>query len=171
MRHKIRRGRLNKQKLTDERYAMSNNLNNHKTHYRRNITIIVAVISVLISATFFILMMQRLFYMHIIFYLTLGISFLIVAYLMLWTLSSYDRFARLAKYLKYGYFSCLLIGFLCFIILLVLIISGAYSEDTDVDVIIVLGAGVWRTKWDSICRGSSRYISFSNHNDIFYDRI
>jgi len=71
-----------------------------------------------------------------------GMSFLIVTYMVLWTLSANQKYSRLAKILKRCYIVCVLLGLVLFITLQIIIISGSHTEDADVDVIIVLGAGL-----------------------------
>lgn len=120
-----------------------NSIVNRTARQRRTITFVVSVLAALISGFFFYLMHLRFPHMHVIAYLTLGLSVLLVAYLVLWTLSAYKKYARLAKILRRCYFICLAIGLACFLVLQGLIISGARTEDAEADVLIVLGAGLW----------------------------
>ena len=75
--------------------------------------------------------------------MSLGLSILLVTYLILWTLEANTKYARPAKFLKICYFICLLTGFTIYLILQGLIISGAHTDDAEADVLIVLGAGVY----------------------------
>ena len=110
---------------------------------RRRFTITVTVIAVLISTFFFILMQLRVSHMHVVFSFVAGISFLILTYMALWTISADKRYSKLAKALKCCYFVCLAIGIACFIVLQVMIFSGATTDESaEVDVMIVLGAGL-----------------------------
>jgi len=62
--------------------------------------------------------------------------------MILWTLSADPKHFRLTKILKRCYIVCVSIGLAFFIILQAIIISGSHTEEADVDVIIVLGAGL-----------------------------
>ena len=116
--------------------------NNKKAGRRRTVTIIVAALAVIISGISFVMMLLRVPNMHIVFYLVLGLSTLLVMYLALWTLGAYERYARLAKALRRCYFICLAVGLAGFITMQFLIISGAQTDDAEVDCLIVLGAGL-----------------------------
>lgn len=109
---------------------------------RRRITIATAALSAVISGIFFIQMQKRVPNMHIVFYMVLGLSALIVLYLVLWTLSANEKRARLAKALRRCYLICVAIGFLFFLTMQALIISGAHTDDVEADCVIVLGAGL-----------------------------
>ena len=119
-----------------------NSNNNNKAQRRRNITIKVTVIAAFFSGIFFILMLLRVSHMHIVFPLTLGLSALLITYLVLWTLCACDKHARLAKNLKRCYIVFLSIGLICFLIVQGVLISNSFTENADVDAIIVLGAGL-----------------------------
>jgi len=80
--------------------------------------------------------------MHIIAYIIFGCSFLVVTYLGIGLLGSYDKHAKLARFLKRCYLISLAIGLACFIFLQGLIISGARTDAEQVDCIIILGAGL-----------------------------
>lgn len=116
--------------------------NNKTAKRRRLVTIIAAALAVVISGISFVMMLQRLPNMHIVFYLVLGLSTLLVIYLVLWTLGAHEKYARLAKILRRCYLVCLLIGIAGFITLQGLILSGARSDDAEVGCLIVLGAGL-----------------------------
>jgi len=109
---------------------------------RSRITIITAVVAVVISGLFFLLMNMRISHMHVIFMFISGMSFLVITYLVLWTLSADPKYLRLAKILKRCYIVCVSLGLIFFIILQIIIISGSRTEQADVDVIIILGAGL-----------------------------
>jgi len=109
---------------------------------RRNITIITAVIATIISSTVYILMRLRVSHMHAILIFVVGLSVLIVIFLILWTLGANEKYSRLAKILRRYYYVCVSIGLIFFIFLQVLIISGSRTEEADVDAIIILGAGL-----------------------------
>jgi len=80
--------------------------------------------------------------MHVFFMFILGMSCLILTYMVLWTLSADPKHYRLTKILKRCYVVCVSTGLAFFIILQAIIISGSYTEEADADVIIVLGAGL-----------------------------
>ena len=103
--------------------------------------VIVAFLAV-ISVYFLILMLSRVPYMHIVFYLVFGICVIISVFLALWVLGASQRFKRLAKVIGSCYLALLAIGFAGFLVFQGLIISGARTEEADVDVLIVLGAGL-----------------------------
>ena len=109
---------------------------------RRMITIIITVIAAIISGICFALMLARKANMHVVFYLMLGLSVLLVTYMAIWTLSANEKHARLAKILRRCYLICLAIGLTFFITMQGLIISGAQTENTKADCLIVLGAGL-----------------------------
>jgi len=109
---------------------------------RRNITIITAVIATIISSTVYILMRLRVSHMHAILIFVVGLSVLIVIFLILWTLGANEKYSRLAKILRRYYYVCVSIGLIFFIFLQVLIISGSRTEEADVDAIIILGVGL-----------------------------
>ena len=121
---------------------MNSSNNTNKAQRRRNITIIVTVIAALFCGLNFVLLQLRVSHMHIVFPMSLGLSVLLVTYLALWTLSAYDKHARLAKTLKRCYIICISIGLICFLIVQGVLISNSFTENADVDAIIVLGAGL-----------------------------
>jgi len=106
------------------------------------ITIIAAALAAVLSGIFFALTLARVPNMHVVFYLALGFSALLVIYLVLWTLSASEKYARLAKLLRRCYLVCLSVGVAFFIILQALIISGSRTDDVEADCLIVLGAGL-----------------------------
>jgi len=109
---------------------------------RAYITIAVAVVSIVFSGLFFLMMNMRVSHMHVIFMFNLGLSFLILTYMLIWVLSACEKYSRLAKILKRCYIVVLLVGFACFITLQIFIISGSRTDEADVDAVIVLGAGL-----------------------------
>jgi len=106
------------------------------------ITIIVAVLAAILSGIFLVLALARVPNMHVVFYLSLGSSALLVIYLMLWTLSANEKRTRLAKLLRRCYMICLCIGLSFFLILQALILSGSRTDDVEADCLIILGAGL-----------------------------
>ena len=116
--------------------------NNKTMKQRRNTTISATIVAALICGFFFILTQLRVAHMHVFLMFFGCLSFVILAYMVLWTLSASEKYSRLARILKRCYFVCLIIGILCFVILQGLIISGARTDDVEVDVVIVLGAGL-----------------------------
>jgi len=115
-----------------------------KLSFRRRmfITLTITVLAGLMVGAAFFMMQMRVPDMHIIFLLTLGISAILVIFLTLWTMSESKRFAKAARVLKRIYYICLAIGLVAFIVLQILIISGAHTQEANVDAIIVLGAGL-----------------------------
>ena len=114
----------------------------HTAGRRRIITIIASVSLAVLSGIFFALMQARIPNMHIIFYLILGLSALVVIHLILWTLSANEKYARLVKILKRCYLICISVGLTFFITLQGLIISGSHTDNEEGDCLIVLGAGL-----------------------------
>jgi len=115
---------------------------NRALRNRKTVTIIVAVLAAAISGIYFTLMLRRVANMHIIFYMVLGVSVLLVTYLILWTLSANEKRARLAGILKRCYLICLVVGIAGFLTFQGLIISGAHTDETEADCLIILGAGL-----------------------------
>ena len=109
---------------------------------RANITILMAIITLVVSGFFFILMRMRISHMHVLFMFVFGLSILILTYMVIWTLGASEKYSRLAKILKCCYFVCLFIGIAFFITLQALIISGSRTDEAEVDAVIVLGAGL-----------------------------
>ena len=109
---------------------------------RRTITIIIAALALIASGASFIMMYMRIPNMHIISYLILGFSTLLIAFLVLWTMGAYQKYSRLANILQRSYMICLAVGLAGFLVMQGLILSGSRTEEEDVDCIIVLGAGL-----------------------------
>ena len=105
-------------------------------------TVAAAMFAVLFSGIAFAMMRSRIANMHIIFYLILGISLLVVIYLSLWTLSASEKHLRLSKILRRCYMISLAVGLALFLTLQGLIISGARTDDAKADYLIILGAGL-----------------------------
>jgi len=110
---------------------------------RRIITIVIAALAAVISGIAFVLMYMRVPNMHIISYLVLGFSTLLVTLLVLWTLGARQRYSRLASVLRRCYMTCLAVGLAGFLVLQGFIVSGARTEVAEVDCVIVLGAGLY----------------------------
>ena len=119
-----------------------NKIDNITAKRRRTITIIVAALAAFMSGILLVMMRMRVSNMHIIFYLVLGVSVLLVTFLMLWTLSANEKRRRLAKILRRCYLVCLSVGLAFFLVLQGFIISGAHTEEAEVDALIILGAGL-----------------------------
>ena len=114
---------------------------------RRNTTIVVAIIAVLICGAFFVLERLRISHMHVFLLLAFILSVLVLTYMVLWTLAADEKYSRLIRILRRSYFAFVIVGFLCFLILLGLVLSGARTdEDRQVDAVIVLGAGLINDK-------------------------
>lgn len=112
--------------------------------FRRRLLVTFAIIAIagIAVGTSFSLMQMRIPDMHIIFLLVSGLSAVLTIFLLLWTMSASKRFGKAAKILKRIYSAGIAIGLVIFIVLQILIISGAYTQEADVDAIIVLGAGL-----------------------------
>jgi len=80
--------------------------------------------------------------MHIVFYLVLGFSVILVVFMILWTLGGSERYMRLASRLRRCFVVSLALGLVCFILFQCLIMSAAHTEQAEVDALIVLGAGL-----------------------------
>jgi len=113
-----------------------------KVKRKRRAFVVTATLSVILSGISGYLLLKNFPYMHIIAYIVFGCSFLVVTYLGISLLGAYDKHAKLARFLKRCYLICFAIGLVCFIILQVLIISGARTDAEQVDCIIILGAGL-----------------------------
>jgi len=106
------------------------------------LTIIATALAIVAVGISFAMMQMRIPDMHIIFMLLLGLSVVLIIFLILWTMSASERLKRPAKIIRRIYYVCLAVGFVAFIVLQILIISGAHTQEADVDAIIVLGAGL-----------------------------
>lgn len=124
--------------------AVKKEKNVKEQSFRRRlmITLVLTVFAVITVGTVFSLMQMRVPDMHIVFLLVSGISAILIIFLALWTMSASKRFEKAAKVLKRIYCVCLAIGLTAFIVLQILILSGAYTQEAEVDAIIVLGAGL-----------------------------
>ncbi|MCL2226865.1 MAG: YdcF family protein [Oscillospiraceae bacterium] len=109
---------------------------------RLSIMIMAAIFVVLVNGAALRLMLLRASHMRIIFSLVFGMSVILVTFLGLWVLGASGRFSRIAKVLRRCFIVCLVVGFAGFLVFLGLIVSGAHTEEADVDVLIVLGAGL-----------------------------
>jgi len=109
---------------------------------RLTATLIAAAVALVICVAAYIMMLMRISNMHIVFPLALGLSFLLIVYMALWTLGANERYRRLSVILKRCYLICFAIGVVWFIIMQAFIISGSRTDGADADVIIVLGAGL-----------------------------
>ena len=113
-----------------------------KSRARWIITSTVTVLAVIISLYCFSLMRKGYPGMHAGFYFAVLLSLLLIVYLALWSLCAHRKFSRPARILRSCYLICLSAGIICFIVLQIFIISGAYTEDEDVDCVVILGAGI-----------------------------
>lgn len=118
------------------------NINKTNIRQRLIITIIFTIVAATISTIAYTMMRSRIADMHIVFPIVLGMSAVIFIFLALWTLGKSDRFARFARIMRRCYITCLALGFVIFLIFQGLIISGASTQEADIDAMIVLGAGL-----------------------------
>ena len=130
---------------------------------RLKITIFTASVCVFITILSFIAMRFRVPNAHIAFPTALGFTFLAVLFLAIWTLGANEKYARTAKILRRCYFVCMAIGLAGFFVMQGLIISGARPAETDVDAIIVLGAGI-RGDLPSVILASRLNAAVEYHN-------
>jgi len=117
-------------------------LTNTKMKQRLKITIAVALVGVFITVLAFVAMRLRIPNAHIAFPSALGLTFLTILFLAIRTLSTHEKYARPAKILLRCYYICMAIGLAGFFVMQGLIFSGARPAETEVDAIIVLGAGI-----------------------------
>jgi len=109
---------------------------------RLTVTIIITALAVIVSGISIYLRLERVNNMHIIIILVLGISAILVAFLILWTLGAHEKYVKLARVLRRCCLTGLAVGVSVFIVLQGLIISSAHTEEAEVDALIVLGAGL-----------------------------
>ena len=81
--------------------------------------------------------------MEIAFFASLMLSALFAVYLLLRMLSTREKYAKLSLILQRCLLICIAVGVVGFLVLQGLIISGARTEDSDVDCLIILGAGIY----------------------------
>jgi len=120
----------------------THNADKKTTGRRRMIAIILCVPAAILSGIFLVLTLMKVPYMHVVFYLTLGFSALLVIYMVLWTLCLSEKYARLATILRRCYLVCFAVGLAFFLTLQGLIISGSHTDVSEADCLIVLGAGL-----------------------------
>jgi len=106
------------------------------------ITIIVAALAMIATGVSYIMKLSRISNVHIIYILVLGFSAILVVFMVIWTLSAHEKYAKLAKILRRFCLAALAVGLSVFLVFQVLIISSAHTEDAEVDALIVLGAGL-----------------------------
>ena len=115
-----------------------------KRKRRRIVTIITAIIAALTTAVCYLMMVFMAGPgMDIVFYLVLASSALLVIYLVLWTLRINKKYSRIASGLQACFLICLAIGGVAFFTLQGFIFSSARTEDSEVDCIVILGAGIY----------------------------
>jgi len=114
----------------------------NKARLRWIVTITTTALAALFCGMSLSMMLRQVPNMHIIFYLVLGCSILLVTLLAIWTLGAYEKHKRLAKILGRCYFICLALGIAGFLTLQGFILSGARTDATDAEYLIVLGAGL-----------------------------
>ena len=119
-----------------------NSRNKTTASQRLIITIIIASLAVIVTGVSYIMKLNRVSNMHIIYILVLGISVIVVAFLVIWTLGAHEKYVKPARVLRRSCLAGLAVGLSVFLVLQVLIISSAYTEDAEVDALIVLGAGL-----------------------------
>ncbi|MCL2124726.1 MAG: YdcF family protein [Oscillospiraceae bacterium] len=110
---------------------------------RRIMIVIISVASYVLTVVSFIMMLLGFPGMDIVFFLALLMSCIISAYMLLKRLKASERHARLATVLMRCMFICIAAGLAGFFVLQGLIFSGAHSEESQADCIIILGAGIY----------------------------
>ena len=125
-----------------KRRERTQNPRNRTASRRLIITIIVAALLAIVNGVSYYLKLSRVNNMHIIFILVIGVSATVLVFMMMWTLSAHKKYRRLAKVLRRCCLAGFAIGLSGFLVLQGLIISSAYTEDAEVDALIVLGAGL-----------------------------
>ena len=121
---------------------VNTSVNNRKAKFRLILTITVAVSAATISLFCFSLMRMGYPGMHIGFYFVLLLSILVITYLVLWTLSAFEKRIRLARILRRCYLICISVCIIGFMVMQIFIVSGARTEEQDVDCMVILGAGI-----------------------------
>ncbi|MCL2391808.1 MAG: YdcF family protein [Oscillospiraceae bacterium] len=124
------------------RNTKNNNIGKPNLRHRLIITIALAVIMAIVVGISFAMMRLRIADMHIIFPLVLGMSAIVIIFMTLWTLGASNRFVRFAKIMRRICIIGLAAGFTVFLVFLGLTISGAHTQEADIDALIVLGAGL-----------------------------
>jgi len=109
---------------------------------RLTMTIITTALALIATGVAYIMKLSRVSNMHIIYILVLGFSAILIAFMVIWTLSAHEKYAKLAKILRRFCLAALAVGLSVFLVFQVLIISSAHTEDAEVDALIVLGAGL-----------------------------
>ena len=110
---------------------------------RRAISAAIASSCAAVTILCLVLMLYNYPGMNIAFFIALGFTLVVFAYLFLRKLSLSEKHSRLATALKRCFVICLAVGITGFLILQALILSGAHTQDAEVDCIIVLGAGIY----------------------------
>ena len=110
---------------------------------RTVLTALVATASAAMTLVCFVLMLKNYPGMNIAFYITLAASAAIVVYLVLRALRANEKYSRLARVLQRFFLVCIVICVAGFLVLQGLIISGARTEDAEIDCLIILGAGLY----------------------------
>lgn len=115
----------------------------HTVKQRFIVTLIVAVAAALLCGFVFYLSHINVHHMHVLFLLVFCVSVLLLLYMVIWSLGANVKNNKLVRVLKQIYFTCLSLGLVCVVILQILIISAANTEEhAHADVVIVLGAGL-----------------------------
>ena len=120
------------------------------TGSRQFILVFATALTMILCGAAFVMMRLRFSHMHAIFFLLLCLSILLATYLVLWKMSRHERLSRLGAVLLRCFYVLLAIGISSFLLLQGLIISGARSGErtgarsgeSEIDVLIVLGAGL-----------------------------
>ena len=121
----------------------NNSAKNRTGKLRKAITVIITAASVSMTLVCLVLMLKNYPGMNVAFCIALAATIAIFVYLALRALRAHEKYSRLAKALQRFFLVCIIIFAAGYIVLLALIISGSRTEETKVDCLIILGAGLY----------------------------
>ena len=116
---------------------------NRGRRLKKVLAALVITTSVVMTLISFVLMLKNYPGMNIAFCIALTVTAIIFIFLILRALRASEKYSRLATALQRFFLICIAICLAGFIVLQGLIISGARSEDTEIDCLIILGAGLY----------------------------
>ena len=115
----------------------------HGGKLRIILTVLIAAACIVFSGVFFVLMLRNYPGMEIAFFASMMFSALFAVYLLLRKLRTNEKYAKLSLILQRCLYICIAAGMVGFLVLQGLIMSGARTEDSEVDCLIILGAGIY----------------------------
>ena len=110
---------------------------------RRILSAIAFAFIITMTLISFTLMLIGYSGMNIVFCISLVLSAAITTHIILRSLQTSARYAKVAKILQRCFVICILVSICGFLTLQGLILSGSFTEEAEVDCIIVLGAGIF----------------------------